>query len=111
MANLVKPRFNPSFGFSLVSSVLCTPQCPQVLPSVIKIQKFLGLGPTLVFQIPNPVGPISQHQRLLGSAQPPSLSFPMQSLAKFHGLTLPAHYCFIENQPSPRLRPSGLLLL
>src|SRR5712692_1001934 len=63
MAQPMQSRLYPYLSFGFICSVTSSPQFPQVLTAMIKIQKLSGLRPTVGFQIPNPRTPISQHQR------------------------------------------------
>jgi len=92
--------FHPRLGFGFVHAVTSTPQAPQVLAPMPKIQKLFRLRPTVGLEIPNPGDSIAQHQLLLGSRQTPSQGLPMQPLPQVRRVALAAHYYFVSDHSS-----------
>src|SRR5690349_9221708 len=94
--------FHPRLGFGFVHAVASTPQTPQVLASMPKIQKLFSLRPAVGFEIPNPWNSIPQHQLLFGPPQTSPQGLPMQAPSQVRRVALRAHYYLVGyHSPAP----------
>ena len=100
--------FHPSRGarFSFEPS----PQLPQMLAAVIKVQQLASPWPAIGLHVPNPGRAVAQNQRFLGPGQSPTQRFPVQAPAQLQRLSLPTDDGFVTQHASTAVRLGRLLV-